>query len=156
MIILDYGRDLGCIPVFDVVSVSGTPTLRAIYSEGQPFLLPSGDGAAPSGGGVTGGRVGNLSFVGNLGGGDLSRVNDYPLQGPRLIVHRLIQGGERWQAITLAAPGSLTLQQVGIRSKTFHPPGRRWASTSSRAHGTQSRPWFPARPSTLIWTANWF
>jgi alpha-L-rhamnosidase len=104
MIILDYGRDLGCIPVFDVVSVSGTPTLRAIYSEGQPFLLPSGDGAAPSGGGVTGGRVGNLSFVGNLGGGDLSRVNDYPLQGPRLIVHRLIQGGERWQAITLARP----------------------------------------------------
>ena len=122
MIILDYGRDVGGIPVFDVVSVSGTPTLRAIYSEGQPFLLPNGDGAAPSGGGVVGGRVGNLSFVGNLGAGDLSRVNDYPLQGPRLIVHRLIQGGERWQALTLAAPGSVTLQQVGVRSKTFHPP----------------------------------
>jgi hypothetical protein len=59
-IVLDYGRDVGGIPVFDVVSVSGTPTLRAIYSEGQPFLLPNGDAAAPSGGGVVGGRVGNL------------------------------------------------------------------------------------------------
>jgi alpha-L-rhamnosidase len=123
MIVLDYGRDVGGIPVFDVVSVSnGTPTLRAIYSEGEPFLLPNGDGAAPSGGGVVGGRVGNLSFVGNLGAGDLSRVNDYPLHGPGLIVHRLIQGGERWEALTLAAPGSVTLRQVGIRSKTFHPP----------------------------------
>jgi alpha-L-rhamnosidase len=123
LIVLDYGRDVGGIPIFDVVSVSnGTPTLRAIYSEGRPFLLPSGDGAAPSGGGVVGGRVGNLSFVGNLGAGDLSRVNDYPLSGPGLIVHRLIQGGERWEALTLAAPGSVTLRRVGIRSKTFHPP----------------------------------
>lgn len=122
MIILDYGRDIGGNPVFDVVSVTGTPTLRAIYSEGQPYLLPDGDGAAPSGGGVVGGRVGNLSFVGNLGAGDLSRVNDYPLNGPSLIVHRLIQGGERWEALTLTAPGSVTLRQVGVRSKTFHPP----------------------------------
>lgn len=108
MIVLDYGRDVGGIPIFSVTKVSGTPTLRAIYSEGQPFLLPNGDGAAPSGGGVVGGRVGNLSFVGNLGAGDLSRVNDYPLQGAGFIVHRLIQGGERFQAITLAAPGSIT------------------------------------------------
>jgi hypothetical protein len=51
MIVLDYGRDVGGIPLFDIVSVSnGTPTLRVIYSEGQPYLLPSGDGAAPSGG----------------------------------------------------------------------------------------------------------
>ena len=42
--------------------------------------------------------------------------------GPGLIVHRLIQGGERWEALTLTAPGSVTLRQVGIRSKTFHPP----------------------------------
>jgi alpha-L-rhamnosidase len=60
--------------------------------------------------------------VGNLGAGDLSRVNDYPLHGPTLIVHRLIQGGERWQALTLAEPGGVTLGQVGVRSKTFHPP----------------------------------
>jgi alpha-L-rhamnosidase len=47
LIVLDYGRDVGGIPVFDVVSVSnGTPTLRAIYSEGRPYLLPNGDGAA--------------------------------------------------------------------------------------------------------------
>jgi alpha-L-rhamnosidase len=121
MIILDYGRDVGGIPVFEVLNISGTPTLRAIYSEGRPFLLPNGDGAAPSGGGVVGGRVGNLSFVGNLGAGDLSRVNDYPLERPGLIVHRLIQGGQRWQALTLAAPGSVALRKVGIRSKTFHP-----------------------------------
>ena len=44
MIILDYGRDVGGLPVFEVTSVSGTPKLQAIYSESQQSLLPSGDG----------------------------------------------------------------------------------------------------------------
>ena len=45
MIILDYGHDVGGLPVFEVTSVSGTPKLQAIYSESQQNLLPAGDGA---------------------------------------------------------------------------------------------------------------
>jgi hypothetical protein len=108
MIVLDYGHDVGGLPVFEVSSVSGTPQLQAIYSESQQNLLPAGDGApafpnAP---------------------GDPSRVDTYRVSGPGLIVNRLIQGGERFEAITLTAPGTVTLRAVGIRSTTFHPPRR--------------------------------
>lgn len=41
--------------------------------------------------------------------------------GPGLIVNRLIQGGERFEAITLSSPGSVTLEKVGIQPKFFIP-----------------------------------
>ena len=34
-IVLDYGRDVGGLPVFVVSAVSGTPRLQAIYSEAK-------------------------------------------------------------------------------------------------------------------------
>jgi alpha-L-rhamnosidase len=112
-IILDYGRDVGGLPVFDVDSVSGTPQLQAIYSESQQSLLPHGDASASDGPGF------DVSFVGNCGAASLSRVNTFDLTGPGLVVNRLIQGGERFQAITLTAPGSVSLHRVGIRPTFF-------------------------------------
>jgi alpha-L-rhamnosidase len=121
-VVLDYGRDVGGIPVFEVISVSGTPQLQAVYSEALPYLLPDGDAAAP--GVVQDPAITQpeMSFVGNSGSGDLARLNTYLLRGPGLIVNRLIQGGQRFQAIGLSSPGSVTLRLVGIRSKTFQPP----------------------------------
>jgi alpha-L-rhamnosidase len=106
MIILDYGRDVGGLPVFEVSSISGTPQLQAIYSESQQYLLPAGDGAP---------------FFPNAPG-DPSRFNTYRLNGPGQIVNHLVQGGERFEAITLAAPGTVTLRLVGIRPTTFKQP----------------------------------
>jgi alpha-L-rhamnosidase len=121
LIILDYGRDVGGLPVFEVTSVTGTPNLQAFYSEAQQYLLPDGDAADP-------GHVQDLnvaqaevSFVGDAAGSDLSRSDTYPLSRPGLIVNRLIQGGERFEAITLASPGSVTLRKVGIQPKFFIP-----------------------------------
>jgi alpha-L-rhamnosidase len=54
-------------------------------------------------------------FVGDLGAGDLSRVDTYPVSRPGLIVNRLIQGGERFEALTLSAPGSVTLRRLRAR-----------------------------------------
>jgi hypothetical protein len=67
MIILDYGRDVGGIPIFEVSVVTGTPKLQAIYSESQQYLLPAGDGNSPAG----------VSFVGDCGAGDLARADTY-------------------------------------------------------------------------------
>src|SRR5260370_1107018 len=120
-IILDYGRDVGGLPVFDVAAVSETPKLQAIYSEAQQYLLPDGDAAAP--GVPQDPKVAQpeVSFVGDAAGADLSRVDTYPLSRPGLIVNRLIQGGERFQVLTLASPGSVTLRQVGVQAKFFIP-----------------------------------
>ena len=57
----------------------------------------------------------------HVAGADLSRVDTYPLSRPGLIVNRLIQGGERFQVLTLASPGSVTLHQVGVQAKFFIP-----------------------------------
>src|SRR5205823_8138263 len=65
MVILDYGRDVGGIPVFEIAAVSGTPKLQAFYSESQQYLLPAGDGNSPAG----------VSFVGDCGAGDLARAD---------------------------------------------------------------------------------
>ena len=71
MVILDYGRDVGGLPVCEVSAVWGTPKLQAIYSEAQKYLLPSGDAPTPTGGsGQT--FVGEVSFVGNASAGDLA------------------------------------------------------------------------------------
>jgi alpha-L-rhamnosidase len=43
------------------------------------------------------------------------------LSQPSLIVNRLIQGGERFEALTLTTPGSVTLRRVGIQLKFFIP-----------------------------------
>src|ERR1700737_3737816 len=53
--------------------------------------------------------------------GDPSRVNTYPLKGYERIVNRLVQGGERFQAVTLTSPGSVTLRRVGIQPTFFFP-----------------------------------
>jgi hypothetical protein len=100
MIILDYGRDVGGLPVFDVTAVSGTPKLQAMYSEAQQYLLPGGDAAAP--GTVQDPNIAQaeVSFVGDAAGANLSRLDTYPLTRPGLIVEALVQGGERFEAIT--------------------------------------------------------
>jgi alpha-L-rhamnosidase len=116
MVILDYGRDVGGLPVFEITAVLGTPRLEAIYSEAQQWLFPTGDGSYPDGAEV------NVSYVGNCGAASLSRVNTYSPSGPGLIVSRLIQGGERFQALTLTTPGSVTLRQVGVRPTFISPP----------------------------------
>jgi alpha-L-rhamnosidase len=120
-IILDYGRDVGGLPAFEVTAVSGTPKLQALYSEAQQYLLPGGDAAAP--GVPQDPRVAQpeVSFVGDAAGADLARVDTYPLAGPGFFFNRLIQGGERFEAVTLAAPGSVTLRRLGIQPKYFIP-----------------------------------
>src|ERR1700741_3307631 len=104
------------LPVFEVSAVSGTPRLQAIYSEAEQWLFPTGDGSYPDGAEV------NVSYVGNCGAASLSRVNTFSPSGPGVIVSRLIQGGERFQALTLTTPGSVTLQRVGVRPTFVSPP----------------------------------
>ena len=114
MVILDYGLDVGGLPVFDVSAVSGTPKLQAIYSEAEQWLLPIGDGSYANGNEMS------VSYVGSCGAASLSRVNAYSILRPGRIVNRLIQGGQRFQAITLTTPGTVILGGVGLQP-TFIP-----------------------------------
>ncbi|MEO6085794.1 MAG: alpha-L-rhamnosidase C-terminal domain-containing protein [Umezawaea sp.] len=101
VILLDYGKDVGGFPYFTVTARSGSPVLRAAYSEGKQFMSAKGDGG------------------GAFNAGDKSRANSYTISGAGTITHRLIQGGQRFQEITLTSPGSVTLSAVGIRFSAY-------------------------------------
>jgi alpha-L-rhamnosidase len=95
-IVLDYGKDVGGIPFFNVSAESGSPTLRAGYSEGLDYLSATGDGAAP------------------WAEGDGNRYDDYAVTSSGTITNQYVQGGERYEHITLTTPGSVTLAGAGI------------------------------------------
>ena len=100
VIVLDYGKDVGGVPYFDVAVVTGGPTLRAAYSEGRQYLGPKGDGAP--------------GYV-----ADPSRFDRFSVSQPGTVTKGLIQGGERFQEIALTSPGSLTLTGAGIHFSAF-------------------------------------
>jgi alpha-L-rhamnosidase len=95
-IVLDYGTDIGGLPEFTVSAESGSPTLEAGYSEALAFLTPTGDGGTP------------------FGSGDPNRSDSYTVTGPGTIVNRFVQGGERYQEISLTTPGTVSLSATEI------------------------------------------
>jgi alpha-L-rhamnosidase len=95
-IVLDYGKEMGGIPYFTVSSASGSPQLKAGYSEGLNYLSAGGDGATP------------------WAEGDTSRADTYTVTGAGTITNPSVQGGERYEEITLTSPGTVTLSAAGI------------------------------------------
>ncbi len=110
LIVLDYDQIVGGQPRFLVSKVAGDVTLRAIYSESLPYLLPAGDGfGSPS---DIAERT--ISFVGIPSGAQLSRVENYQVTAPGPVRGHLLQAGQRFQAITLLGSGSIQVSQVGF------------------------------------------
>lgn len=123
-IVLDYGKDVGGVPYFVVRSESGLPVLRASYAEGLQYV------------GVDGDDGGSKSPA-----GDPSRADDLAVTAPGTLSTGLIQGGERYELITLTSPGSVTLSAVGIRFSAV------------RATASDYRGWFDSSSAQLnhIW-----
>ena len=123
-LVVDYGKDVGGVPYFVVRSESKSPVLRASYSEGLDYLGPQGDNS-PS-----------LSDA-----GDSSRVDSLIVSSPGKLSTDLIQGGERYERISLISPGTVTLSSIGIRF------------TAVRATAEDYKGWFDSSSSQLnrIW-----
>jgi putative CocE/NonD family hydrolase len=103
VVVLDYGREVGGFPRFGVASESGGPTLESSYSEVLKNLSSSGDGGP------------NCSLAGS---GSTSRSDKFSLAAPGT-VRGALQGGERYEMVTLTSHGSAVLSSAGIR---FDPP----------------------------------
>jgi alpha-L-rhamnosidase len=101
-IVLDYGRNVGGIPFFDVGAVSGSIQMKASYSETNRYLWENGDGAAPP------------AQAFGTGEGDPRRYDNYVVEKAGLITNYYNQGGQRYQLLTITGSGSVTLKQVGI------------------------------------------
>jgi alpha-L-rhamnosidase len=112
-IVLDYGKDLGGLPEFTVAAERGSPILLAGYSEALRFLTPNGDGAN------------------HIASGDPNRSDTYVVSGRGTIVNRFVQGGERYQEISLTSPGSVTLSSVEIYYEPYVGPYEGYFVSSS-------------------------
>jgi alpha-L-rhamnosidase len=95
-IVLDYGKNVGGVPYFDVSSESGSPTLQAGYSEALQYLTATGDTAIP------------------WAEGDPARHDTYTVSAPGTLTNHYEQGGQRYEEITLTSPGTLTLSGAGL------------------------------------------
>ncbi|HTJ66163.1 MAG TPA: alpha-L-rhamnosidase C-terminal domain-containing protein [Actinospica sp.] len=95
-VVLDYGKEVGGIPTFTVTAESGSPTLRAGYSESERNVSATGDADPP------------------WAEGDPQRYDDYSITGAGTITDQYVQGGERYEEITLTSPGTVTLGAAGI------------------------------------------
>jgi alpha-L-rhamnosidase len=120
-IVLDYGKDVGGIPEFQVSSVSGTPTLQAGYSEGLPYVSPEGDYGGPG--------LGHIA--------DPSRSDTFVVSKPGLVTNGLIQGGERYEEVVLTTPGTLSISGAWIQF------------TALRATPAQYKGWFLSSSNEL-------
>ena len=124
VMVVDYGQDVGGIPYFIVQSESGTPLLHSAYSEGLGYLGPQGDQTPP-----------------NSPTGDPNRFDDLIVDSPGMLTTGTIQGGERYERISLTSPGRVTLTSIGIRF------------TAVRATANDYRGWFDSSSPELdrIW-----
>lgn len=95
-LVLDYGKNVGGVPYFDVSARSGSPTMRATYSESKAYVGSTGDTTGP------------------WAEGDPNRYDDYPVTATGSIVNQYVQGGERYEEIMLTSAGSVTLSAAGI------------------------------------------
>lgn len=120
-IVLDYGEDVGGIPEFSVAAESGSPTLQVGYSEGLPYMSPTGDYGGPG-----------LGHIANP-----RRDDTFVVSKPGVVTSGLIQGGERYEELVLTTPGTLTLSGAWIHF------------TALRATASQYKGWFLSSSNEL-------
>nr|WP_320133028.1 alpha-L-rhamnosidase C-terminal domain-containing protein [uncultured Holophaga sp.] len=104
-IVLDYGKLVGGYPQFQVVSVTGAPTLKTTFSEALPYI-DSGDQPPYL----------ETAF-------EPSRALSTELSSSSGFVKKqLLQGGERYEKLTLTTPGTaVTLKAVGLDATLAAP-----------------------------------
>ena len=124
-VVLDYGKDVGGIPWFDIGAVSGNPQLQVGYNETLQYLTPTGGDSAPGG-----------------GEGDSSRYDTYTVAAPGLITNRYTQGGERFQVLTLTTPGSITLRGAGINYIADRTPAANYGGYFVSSNDELNKVWY--------------
>jgi len=126
-IVLDYGREVGGLPFFRIASVAPGPgsssvTMRAGYSELEQYLLGSSPEPILPVGGMESSNVAGDANGNNGVGTDNNRADDFTLDAASAGATvgnpvNEVQGGQRYEAITLTTPGTVALSAAGITAK---------------------------------------
>jgi hypothetical protein len=107
-IVLDFGKEVGGVPHFDVGAFSGSPVLEADYSEQLAHLTD-----------------GTESAQGFTRSGDPRRADQFPISSNGALTSPYgIQGGERYIRLTLSSPGTVALHSAAIDFTAYREPPR--------------------------------
>ncbi|KAL1656218.1 hypothetical protein SLS61_001291 [Didymella pomorum] len=111
VILLDYGHNVEGFPTFEIVSASGNVSgFKIRYSETKAVLESNSN-------------IQSDGPTGLAAAMDSYRVNIYRnISGPTNHTNRLIQGGFRYQELSLATAGELVLATVGVKPTTSTTP----------------------------------
>lgn len=136
-ILLDYGKDVGGLPYFVVTGEVGSPNLHVSYSEGGQYAdQPSGDTDPTTG----------IPRPGE----DPHRYDDYTVSAPGTISASLIQGGERYERISLTTPGTLTLRAAGIHFMAYDATPGKYQGWFLSSDDTLNRIWYAGAYTTQL------
>jgi alpha-L-rhamnosidase len=133
VIVVDYGEDVSGIPYFVVQSESGTPVLHSAYSEGLQYLGAHGDQAPP-----------------NSPTGDPSRFDDLIVGGSGTLATGTVQGGERYERISLNSPGRVILTSIGIRFTAVRATARDFSGWFDSSSPELDRIWYDGAYTTQL------
>lgn len=103
-IVLDYGQIVGGYPQFQVTALEGAPTLNTTFTEAFTYV-------------DTGDQTPYLETA-----LEPARSMNYSLISPSFVRNQLLQGGQRYQKLSLTSPGtSVTLSAVSLDSTLAAP-----------------------------------
>jgi Bacterial alpha-L-rhamnosidase C-terminal domain/Bacterial alpha-L-rhamnosidase 6 hairpin glycosidase domain len=136
-ILLDYGEDVGGLPYFAVTGETGSPTLHVSYSEGGQYAdQPNGDTNPTTG----------IPRPGE----DPHRYDDYSVAAAGTISASLIQGGERYERISLTSPGTVTLRAAGIRFMAYDATPEKYQGWFESSDDVLNRIWYAGAYTTQL------
>ncbi|MFB7650545.1 MULTISPECIES: alpha-L-rhamnosidase C-terminal domain-containing protein [unclassified Streptomyces] len=117
-VLVDYGQELSGHPWHTTgpcsgttTAAAGTPLLRAGYSESLRHAAPDGD----------------LVFDGLRVAGNPRRYEEWSVEPGRTTRQRFVQGGFRYQVLTLRGPGSVRLTGLGVHRTDCPAPAADYA-----------------------------
>ncbi len=132
-VIFDYGQDVDGVPYFVVQSESGSPVLHSSFSEGRQYNGPEGDKAP-----------------GSTGSGDPSRADNLTVASSGRISTGLIQGGERYERLTLTTSGTVTLSTIGIHFTAVRATAEKFRGWFASSSDALNRIWFDGAYTTQL------
>lgn len=125
--VIDYGYEITGRPWFQVAEATDRARLLAGYSEALRYLTPRGD----------------LDIDGLRVSGNPQRHEVYVLTGgPGHIRQRFVQGGFRYQMLSLEQPGSATLVNLGVTYTAYRGTPGTYAGWFDCSDGALTRTWY--------------
>lgn len=132
-VVLDYGTNIAGRPWIDITQAEGPAVLRVSYSESAHWSGPDGDERG-----------------GHNASANRARMEKLAIDRAGRISSELIQGGQRFQRISLETPGTVSVAAMGIRFTAFRATPERYRGWFACSSDELTRIWYESAYTTQL------